>query len=100
MLVRHITDIKVALAPFNKASKASRLFLNRLDTNDARKINPTMKISTSFLQDPKAASHIAVTYRDGKKLALDSDKLNIDTILEVVNKHARKLEEVEQANSW
>ncbi|KAI8369282.1 uncharacterized protein BYT42DRAFT_103289 [Radiomyces spectabilis] len=100
MLVRHINEIKVALSPYNVASKSSRLFLNRVNTNEARKMNPTLKITTDILPDPKAASHIQVVYRDGKKLALDSDKLKIGHLLQAVNKHAKKLEEVEQANSW
>lgn len=37
---------------------------------------------------------------DGKKLGLESDKLKIDNILDLINKHARKLEEIEQANNW
>jgi len=37
---------------------------------------------------------------DGQKLALDSDKMKISNILQVVNKHAKKLEEIEQAKSW
>lgn len=36
---------------------------------------------------------------DGHKLQLDSDKLNIDNIVDIVNKHAKKLEEAEQANN-
>ncbi|CDH52755.1 hypothetical protein RO3G_02175 [Lichtheimia corymbifera JMRC:FSU:9682] len=100
MLVKQITEIKVALAPFNKASKASRLFLNRVNTDETRKINPAIKISTQFLQDAKAPSRIDVVYRDGKKMGLETDKMNIDSLMELVNKHAKKLDEVEQANSW
>lgn len=37
---------------------------------------------------------------DGQKLALESDKMKINNILQVVNKHAKKLEEIEQAKSW
>lgn len=37
---------------------------------------------------------------DGQKLALEADKLKINNILQVVNKHAKKLEEIEQANNW
>ncbi|KAI9496286.1 hypothetical protein BDB00DRAFT_758817 [Zychaea mexicana] len=100
MLMRHINDIKVSLSPFNTASKASRLFLNRVNTNEARKLNPALKITTTILSDAQAPSRIDVVYRDGKKLGLDTDKLKIDNIVELVNKHAKKLEEVEQANSW
>lgn len=37
---------------------------------------------------------------DGKKMGLETDKMNIDSLMELVNKHAKKLDEVEQANSW
>ncbi|KAI9360178.1 hypothetical protein BD770DRAFT_46673 [Pilaira anomala] len=100
MFMRQITEIKVALAPFNAASKSSRLFLNRVNTNGARKVNPTIKINTSILSDVNAPSHIQVVYRDGQKLALEADKMKINNILQVVNKHAKKLEEIEQAKSW
>lgn len=83
-------------------------------------MNPTIKIATDVLSDPAAPSHIQVVYRkscqqserefkcilmsnfagDGQKLALDSDKMKISNILQVVNKHAKKLEEIEQAKSW
>ncbi|KAF1802105.1 hypothetical protein V8B55DRAFT_1477043 [Mucor lusitanicus] len=100
MFMKQITEIKVALAPFNTASKSSRLFLNHVNTNSARKVNPTIKIATDVLSDPAAPSHIQVVYRDGQKIALDSDKMKISNILQVVNKHAKKLEEIEQAKSW
>ena len=92
-------------------------------------MNPTIKIATDVLSDPAAPSRIQVVYRknlvnsnlkesefhciysscqfffffftgDGQKLALDSDKMKISNILQVVNKHAKKLEEIEQAKSW
>ncbi|KAI8361735.1 hypothetical protein BD560DRAFT_404561 [Blakeslea trispora] len=100
MFMKQITEIKVALAPFNAASKSSRLFLNHVNTNSARKVNPTIKISTEVLSDAKAPSHIQIAYRDGQKLAFDSDKLKINNIIQIVNKHAKKLEEIEQANNW
>lgn len=80
-------------------------------------MNPTIKIATDVLSDPTAPSKINVVYRksklnylyrnilinilgDGQKLALESDKMKINNILQVVNKHAKKLEEIEQAKSW
>ncbi|KAG2220411.1 hypothetical protein INT45_000636 [Circinella minor] len=100
MLMRQINNVKVSLSPFNKASKASRLFLNRVNTDEARRANPALKITATMLNDVQAPSRIDVVYRDGKTLGLDSDKLKIDNIVELVNKHAKKLEEAEQANSW
>ncbi|KAI9484124.1 MAG: hypothetical protein EXX96DRAFT_560997 [Benjaminiella poitrasii] len=100
MFMKQINEIKVALAPFNAASKSSRLFLNHMNTNSARKINPTIKINTTILNNPTAPSQIEVIYRDGQKITLEADKMKINNILQVVNKHAKKLDEIEQANSW
>lgn len=36
---------------------------------------------------------------DGKKLSFQADEYNIDHIMNMVNKHAKKLEEIEQANA-
>ncbi|KAG1470424.1 hypothetical protein G6F56_002697 [Rhizopus delemar] len=100
MFMKQITEIKVALSPFNVASKSSRLFLNHITTDSSRKVNPTIKIVTDVLTDPTASSRINVAYRDGQKISLESDKLKINNLIQVVNKHAKKLEEVEQANNW
>ncbi|KAG0174035.1 hypothetical protein DFQ28_008897 [Apophysomyces sp. BC1034] len=100
MLVKHITEVKLALSPFNITSKSSRLFLNRINTSESRKINPTIKINTSVLTDPKAPSTLQVIYRDGKQLDVKPDNLKIDNILQLVNKHAKKLDEAEQAKAW
>ncbi|KAI8988134.1 hypothetical protein BDF20DRAFT_853968 [Mycotypha africana] len=100
MFMKQITEIKVALSPFNAASKSTRLFLTHVHTNNTRKINPTLKIATDVLADPKAPSQLKVTYRDGQKVALEPDNLTINNILQIVNKHAKKLEDIEQANNW
>ncbi|CAO3616386.1 unnamed protein product [Mucor hiemalis] len=78
----------------------NKLFLNHVNSNNTRKVNPAIKITTDVLSNPTAPSQINVVYRDGQKLALEADKLKINNILQVVNKHAKKLEEIEQANSW
>ncbi|KAI8063786.1 hypothetical protein BC940DRAFT_306856 [Gongronella butleri] len=100
MLVRHINEVKVALSPFNTASKSARLLLNRINTSETRKVNPAIKITSSVLNDPKAASKVDIVYRDGNKLALEPDQMNIDSLMLAVNKHAKKLEEKEAANAW
>jgi large subunit ribosomal protein L53 len=76
------------------------LFLNHINTDAARKVNPTIKIVTDVLNDPTAPSHIQVAYKDGQKLSLDADKMKISNIVQTVNKHAKKLEEIEEAKNW
>ncbi|ORX58880.1 hypothetical protein DM01DRAFT_1381523 [Hesseltinella vesiculosa] len=100
MLARHINEIKVALSPFNLSSKSAKLLLNRINTNEARKANANIKIISHVLNDPKAPSKIDVVYRDGNKLSVDSDQFNIDSLVLLVNKHAKKLEEADQAKNW
>ncbi|KAI9302949.1 hypothetical protein BJ944DRAFT_289761 [Cunninghamella echinulata] len=100
MLMRHINEVKASLSPFNVASRSTRLLLNRINTNEARKANPALKINTIILNDAQAPSHIDIVYRDGNKLSVSPDKMNIESLMLVVNKHAKKLEEKEQANSW
>jgi hypothetical protein len=37
---------------------------------------------------------------DGNKVSVKPDQMNIDTLMQTVNKHAKKLEEADQANAW
>ena len=41
-----------------------RLFLNRVQTDAAKKANPALKINTQVLSDPKAKSKIDIAYRE------------------------------------
>ncbi|CAO3623268.1 unnamed protein product [Cunninghamella blakesleeana] len=86
MFMRHINEVKATLSPYNVAS-------NQL-------ANPALKINTILLDDAKAASRIDIVYRDGNKLSVNPDKMNIESLMQAVNKHAKKLEEKEQANNW
>ncbi|KAI8579626.1 hypothetical protein K450DRAFT_240728 [Umbelopsis ramanniana AG] len=99
MLFKHINQVQVAMSPFNVSSRSARLFLNRVQTDAARKASPGLKINTQVLSDPAAKSVIDIAYRDGKKLSFQADEYNIDHIMNMVNKHAKKLEEIEQANA-
>ncbi|KAG2172694.1 hypothetical protein INT43_000041 [Umbelopsis isabellina] len=99
MFFKHIAQVQVSMSPFNTASRSSRLFLNRVMTDAAKKANPSIKINTTMLSDPKAASKIDIAYRDGKKLSFQADEYKIDSLVSMVNKHAKKLEEIEQANA-
>ncbi|KAI8337123.1 hypothetical protein BC941DRAFT_426773 [Chlamydoabsidia padenii] len=100
MFMRHINEVKIALSPFNASSKSARLLLSRVNTNEARKSNPAIKIITTVLNDVKAPSQVDIVYRDGNKISVKPDQMNIDTLMQTVNKHAKKLEEADQANAW
>ncbi|SAM04057.1 hypothetical protein [Absidia glauca] len=122
MFMRHINEVKIAMSPFNASSKSARLvlthgstmitnnllslslqhrlLLSRVNTNEARKANPAIKILTTILNDVKAPSQVDIVYRDGNKVSVKPDQMNIDTLMQTVNKHAKKLEEADQANAW
>jgi large subunit ribosomal protein L53 len=48
---------------------------------------------------PPNRSFSPITPGDGKKLSFQADEYNIDHIMNMVNKHAKKLEEIEQAKA-
>ncbi|KAI7869131.1 hypothetical protein BDF14DRAFT_1785154 [Spinellus fusiger] len=100
MWTKQLDQVRVTLSPFNAASKSTRLFLYRINTDTTRKLNPMMKITTQVMADPATASHISVVYRDGKTLSMATDSLKINHVLQVIGKHAKKLEEAEQAKAW
>ncbi|CAO3587898.1 unnamed protein product [Absidia cylindrospora] len=58
------------------------------------------RIATTILSDPKGPSQVDIVYRDGNKLSVKADQMNIDTLMQTVNKHAKKLEEADQAKAW
>ncbi|KAL1919719.1 mitochondrial 54S ribosomal mL53 domain-containing protein [Calcarisporiella thermophila] len=100
--IKYIDTLKISFSPFHSSpgTKSSRIFLSRVMTAKARLINPNLKLTTSLLSG-QAPSQILVTYRDGKKLEISPDKSNmkIDDVLGLVNEHARKLQEKEEASS-
>ncbi|RUP46008.1 hypothetical protein BC936DRAFT_147463 [Jimgerdemannia flammicorona] len=99
MLMKHINEVKVTLAPFSITAKSSRLFLARIMTDKARIANPALKVSTTILSDVDAKPSINVTYRDGKKLEVQAGEMNIDSVIMIVNKHAKKLQEEQDATA-
>ncbi|KAI8341384.1 hypothetical protein BC941DRAFT_449811 [Chlamydoabsidia padenii] len=100
MFMRHINEVKIAMSPFNASSKSTRLLLSRINTNEARKLNPAIKIITTILNDTKAPSQVDIMYRDGNKLSVKPNQMNIDTLMQTVNKHSKRLEELDQTNAW
>ncbi|KAF9920673.1 39S ribosomal protein L44, mitochondrial [Linnemannia zychae] len=98
-LSKFMTQVKVSMAPFSPASKTAKIFLSRIVTNDALNVNPTMKIVTESHADLNKAPSIHITYKDGKTLELQPGEMKIDDVLRQVGKHARKLQEKEDASS-
>ncbi|KAK3836453.1 MAG: hypothetical protein JOS17DRAFT_734227 [Linnemannia elongata] len=96
---KFLTQVKVTMAPFAPASKSSKIFLSRIITNDAMAANPTLKIVTESHADLNKPPVISVTYKDGKTLQLLTGDMKVNDVLRQVGKHARKLQEKEEASA-
>ncbi|KAG0228243.1 39S ribosomal protein L44, mitochondrial [Actinomortierella wolfii] len=96
-LTRFLTNVKISMAPFSPASKSSKIFLSRIVTSDAINANPTLKIVTDTHADVNKPPVLSVTYKDGKTLELQTAEMNINDVLRQVGRHARKLQEKEDA---
>ncbi|CAG8548864.1 5234_t:CDS:2 [Ambispora leptoticha] len=68
-------------------------------TDESRLLNPHIKINTTVSTDINEKPSINVTFRDGKTLDFAHETMKIDDVLKVLQKHARKLRDIEEANS-
>ncbi|KAG0255380.1 hypothetical protein BG011_005170 [Mortierella polycephala] len=96
---KFLTQIKVSMAPFSPASKTAKIFLSRIVTNDALAVNPTLNVVMNSHADVTKAPLISITYKDGKTLDLQAGDMKVDDVLRQVGKHARKLQEKEDAST-
>jgi len=58
-----------------------------------------LKIVTSSHADINKAPTLSITYKDGKTLELQTGDMKVNDVLRQVGKHARKLQEKEDASS-
>ncbi|KAF9283866.1 39S ribosomal protein L44, mitochondrial [Mortierella alpina] len=96
---KFLTQVKVSMAPFSPASKSAKIFLSRIITNDSMAANPALKIVTQSHADVTKAPLISITYKDGKTLDLQTGEMKVNDVLRQVGKHARKLQEKEDATA-
>ncbi|KAI8604283.1 hypothetical protein EDD21DRAFT_366676 [Dissophora ornata] len=96
---KFLTQVKVSMAPFSPSSKTAKIFLSRIITNDSLAANPALKIVTDSHADLTKPSTIQVTYKDGKTLELKTDDIKVNDVLRQVGKHAKKLQEKEDATA-
>ena len=54
----------------------NRLFLNRVNTDEARRANPALKITATILNDAQAPSRIDVVYRTFYNFSVIITRLN------------------------
>ncbi|CAG8471854.1 8511_t:CDS:2 [Ambispora gerdemannii] len=98
-MLKYINQVNVKFSPFAKNARTPRIFLSRVMMDEARLLNPHIKINTTVFTDINAQPSISVTFRDGKTLDFATEAMKIDDVLNVVKKHARKLRDLEEANS-
>ncbi|KAI1310806.1 39S ribosomal protein L44, mitochondrial [Mortierella claussenii] len=96
---KFLTHIKVSMSPFAPSAKTAKIFLSRIVTNDAMAANPALSIITDSHADTSKPATIHITFKDGKILDLKAEDMNINDVLRQVGKHARKLQEKEDASS-
>ncbi|KAI9229172.1 MAG: hypothetical protein DHS80DRAFT_22653 [Piptocephalis tieghemiana] len=95
-IVRHAASIKLTFPPISFKAKSARIFLSRIQTEEAFQANPTCKITTDLnLQAPDAT--VSVKYKDGKTMDLVTSTIPVQEVLSVFGKHAKKLQEAEDA---
>ncbi|MCJ1478937.1 39S ribosomal protein L44, mitochondrial [Lambiella insularis] len=88
MITKFITTVSTKFNPFSKRAKTCRIFLAQLPSN-ARQ---TMKITTKLLpRESKEASTLSLTFKDGKEMQLETDKLSLRDVMEEVDRHSRGL---------
>ncbi|KAI8049065.1 hypothetical protein BDF22DRAFT_746464 [Syncephalis plumigaleata] len=92
-IVRHLTQVNATIPSVNRAGKSCRVFLSRIMTDGARQENPKCKFHINVVDDLQQVPKLRVLFRDGKDISLVTDKMKPADILEVVGKHARKLQE-------
>lgn len=95
------TDVYFLLFPLARtlACVSLRIFLSRIITSDSMAANPALKIVTDSHADVARGASISITYKDGKTLDLKTDDMKVNDVLRQVGKHARKLQEKEDATS-
>ncbi|WBW71542.1 mitochondrial ribosomal protein subunit L53 [Schizosaccharomyces osmophilus] len=79
------------LNPFSKASRSARLLL-ALANKDSARSNYGMFLTSSVA--PKGSTvnpTIEVLYKDGKKMSIDSSKINVDRLSDMIDSYSRTL---------
>ncbi|KAG9303265.1 hypothetical protein G9A89_013591 [Geosiphon pyriformis] len=97
-MMKYINQVTIKFSPFAKGARTNRVFLSYIMTDEQREDNPKAKIITTVLSDLNAQPSISITFRDGKKFNFATDTFKIDSLMMVIKKHIRKLQE-EESNS-
>ncbi len=88
MITSYFTNVSVRFNPFSPNSRSSKLFLSMLPRKGT-------KIQTSIANAP---AHVAITFKDGKRIDLESEYMSVKDLMEQADAHSRRLK-LEQLKS-
>jgi large subunit ribosomal protein L53 len=94
MITRFLTDVRVKFNPFSARAKSARLFLSLIPPNARME---GMKIETKMLpRTSTEPANLDLTFKDGKKMSLDLEKMRLPEVMEQVDRHSRGLARQEE----
>ncbi|KAI9792549.1 MAG: 39S ribosomal protein L44, mitochondrial [Peltula sp. TS41687] len=94
MITRFLTEVSTTFNPFRTTSTTARLFLAFLPPN-AR--HSGMKINTTVLpRESQLPSGLFLKFKDGKEMKLETEKMGVNDVIEVVDRHSRLLRRQEE----
>ncbi|EPY53500.1 ribosomal protein subunit l44 [Schizosaccharomyces cryophilus OY26] len=79
------------LNPFSKASRSARLLLTLANKENARSTYGMFLTSNLAPKTSTVNPTVEVLYKDGKKLTIDSSKVNVDRLTDMIDSYSRTL---------
>jgi len=87
-LTRFLTSVTATFSPFHPTSRTARLFLSYLPPT----AHSSVAVKTTLL--PKSSTQpatLSLTFKDGKVMDFDLEKVRIREVLDEVRRHGRGL---------
>ena len=87
-LTRFLTSVTTTFSPFHPTARTARLFLSYLPPS----AHSSIVVKTTLL--PKTSNQTAtlsLTFKDGKEMDFDLEKVGVREVLEEVQRHGRGL---------
>ncbi|KAF2237090.1 mitochondrial ribosomal protein L44 [Viridothelium virens] len=96
MITRFITSVRTSFNPFTRPGKTARCFLALLPPNARQNMKVDVKTLPRASQDPAS---LGLSFKDGKEMDLDLNKLKIKDVMEEVDRHSRLLSRQEELSN-
>jgi len=93
MITKHISEVTTRFNPFTRPAKTCRLFLASLPANARQNMKITAKVLGKDSTEP---SSLKLKFKDGKEMALDTEKLAFGDLVQEVDRHSRVLSRLEE----